>query len=542
MPGRAAIYARFSTDLQSDRSIDDQVALCRTWAERNGYAVVEEFSDRARSGTSVFGRDGLFRLLEDAKSGRFQTIIVEALDRLSRDQEDLAGIYKRMNFAGISIQTVHDGAADAMQVGIRGLVSSLFIADLKHKIRRGMAGVLRDGRHPGGKAYGYKPVLGKPGVLEIDPAEAAIVRRIFSEYAAGRTPREIAYKLNAEGVLPPRGGVWNASTINGSAKRETGILRNEIYAGVIVWNRIRMVRDPDTGKRVSRMNAAEDVQRVEAPELAILSREEFDAAKGARRQRVTDAMEGRDTRAPRRLLSGLLKCSHCGGGMSIQGTRGGITRIRCSRATESGSCTNRRAYRLERIERAVIEGVEAQLDHPELLAEYIRTYREERMRDVAEAQRNRSMLERKHKQLQGQIGRMLDLYAKGDLSIELFETRALPMQDEWKALGDQLASMPQAPVIELHPQAIAEYQRTVTNLAERLAELDLQHDRESIDRFRSLIDRVIVHDTATGGVTVEVIGRMTAIIGRPAGDVGGSMVAEDRFTRYPNIPFGEYAA
>src|SRR4051812_9163424 len=102
MPVRAAIYARFSTDLQSDRSIEDQIALCRDWGTRNDFIIVDTFADRARSGTSVFGRDGLFRLLEDARAGRFDAIIVEALDRLSRDQEDLAGIYKRMSFAGIA--------------------------------------------------------------------------------------------------------------------------------------------------------------------------------------------------------------------------------------------------------------------------------------------------------------------------------------------------------------------------------------------------------------------------------------------------------
>ena len=83
---RAAIYARFSTDLQSDRSIDDQLALCRSWSEREGYTIVGTYSDRARSGASVFGRDGLFRLLEDARAGQFNAIVVEALDRLSRDQ------------------------------------------------------------------------------------------------------------------------------------------------------------------------------------------------------------------------------------------------------------------------------------------------------------------------------------------------------------------------------------------------------------------------------------------------------------------------
>lgn len=541
MSRRAAVYARFSTDLQSDRSIDDQLALCRQWAARNDYAVVETYADRARSGTSVLGRDGLFRLLEDARAGRFQSIIVEALDRLSRDQEDLAGIYKRMTFLGIEIVTVHDGVADPIQVGIRGLVSTLFIADLKHKIRRGMAGVVRDGRHAGGRAYGYRPVPGRPGEMAIEPVEAAIVRRIFAEYIDGRTPREIAAALNADGVLPPRGVTWNASTINGNATRGTGILRNELYNGVIAWNRVRMIKDPDSGRRISRANDAGDVQRASAPALAIVTAEEFEAATAVRNARSKMQLVGRDTRKPRRLLSGLLRCGCCGGGMSVQGTRNGITRIRCTRAAEGGTCTNKRAYRLERIERAVIEGVELQLEHPDLLAAYVRAYREERMMDAAEAMRGRAAIERRHQQLEGQIGRMLDLYAQGELSLDLFNARALPLQDQWKALGEQLTAMPAVPVIELHPQAVERFRETVTYLSERIAELDLEGDRETIERFRSLIDRVIIRDTATGGVEAEIIGRLTALVpGIP--DVGGRVVAGDRVARSPTITFGKYAA
>src|SRR5664280_2042655 len=91
------------------------------------------------------------------------------------------------------------------------------------KVRRGMAGVVRDGRSAGGRAYGYRPVLGKPGELEIVASEADTIRRIFAVYAAGVAPRTIATTLNNEAVAPPRGARWNASTINGSGKRGHGI-------------------------------------------------------------------------------------------------------------------------------------------------------------------------------------------------------------------------------------------------------------------------------------------------------------------------------
>ena len=88
------------------------------------------------------------------------------------------------------------------------------------------------------RAFGYDVVRehdarGEPihGGRKINKAETAVVRRIFTEFAAGKSPRRIAVGLNRDGVSGPRGGEWDASTINGNATRGTGILNNELYVG-----------------------------------------------------------------------------------------------------------------------------------------------------------------------------------------------------------------------------------------------------------------------------------------------------------------------
>ena len=78
--------------------------------------VIASYEDKARSGASLFGRDGLMRLMDAARDRTFDVVIVEALDRLSRDMEDLAGIHKRLSFLGVEIHAVHDGTADAVLV------------------------------------------------------------------------------------------------------------------------------------------------------------------------------------------------------------------------------------------------------------------------------------------------------------------------------------------------------------------------------------------------------------------------------------------
>jgi DNA invertase Pin-like site-specific DNA recombinase len=102
--------------------------------------------------------------------------------------EDLAGLHKRLSFMGIEIRAVHEGQVNTVLVGLRGLVGQLYREDNVHKVRRGMAGVVRDGRHAGGRAYGYRPVPGQPGQLEKIEEEADVVRRIFREYVSGYHP------------------------------------------------------------------------------------------------------------------------------------------------------------------------------------------------------------------------------------------------------------------------------------------------------------------------------------------------------------------
>ena len=438
---RAAIYARFSTELQHERSIDDQVAVCRSYAERNELEIMGVYDDRARSGASIYGRDGLLRLLDAARDGAFEVILIEALDRLSRDQEDLAGMWKRLNFLGVELRAVHEGKADQIQIGVRGLLGSLYLTDLAHKVRRGMQGVVREGRHAGGRAYGYRPVAGKPGELEIVESEAAIVRRVFHDYVSGRTPREIAHALNKEGLTPPRGVNWTPSTINGNKKRHHGIILNELYAGVVVWNRVRMIKDPDTGRRVSRSNPPEEWKRADASKLAIVAKDVFDAAQKRKAERTFDAPERQ--RKAKFLLSGLLKCGCCGGGLSMKDRDHGRVRVHCSTMKEAGTCSNRKIFYLDEIERAVLAGLQQHLKAPKLLTEFVKTYQEERARLAAEKIRRRGKVERNLAEIQRSLDRMWSDYEAERVPVEILGPRMKEAQAQKVALLAELESQPE---------------------------------------------------------------------------------------------------
>ena len=134
-------------------------------------------------------------------------------------------------------------------------MNALFLKDLAEKTRRGLRGRVELGKSGGGLSYGYRVRRATHdgmarGEREIIPAQAEVVRRIFSIYSTGMSPKAIARHLNAERCPGPGGAPWNPSTIHGNPARGTGILNNELYVGRLVWNRLRYVKDPDTRKRV----------------------------------------------------------------------------------------------------------------------------------------------------------------------------------------------------------------------------------------------------------------------------------------------------
>ena len=253
---RVALYARYSSDQQRDASIADQLRDCRAFAARNGWSVAQEYSDAAMSGATIL-RPGFQSLMRDALAKRFDVVVAESLDRFSRDQEDTAGLFKRLSFAGVRIVTLAEGEIGHLHVGLKGTMNALYLKDLADKTRRGLRGRVEAGKSGGGLCFGYRVVrtLGAEGVVTgervIDADEAAVVVRIFHEYAEGTSPQAIAKRLNAERVPGPGGRTWGPSTLHGHARRGTGILNNELYIGRLVWNRQRYVKDPDTGRRVS---------------------------------------------------------------------------------------------------------------------------------------------------------------------------------------------------------------------------------------------------------------------------------------------------
>lgn len=510
---RVAIYSRYSSDLQNDRSIEQQVDLCESYAARNGWQVVERFEDRAKSGSSVLGRPNFMKMVEAADAGRFDIVLSEDLDRLSRSQRDTAALYEDMTFKGVEIYTCTDGQINEMHVGVKGVMNTMFLNNLANKVRRGQKDVLNEGRNPGGDIYGYKVRRGEPGILDVDPETSKVVKRIFEAYADGVSPRKIADSLNRDGVPSPRGGAWNASTINGNVARGQGILLNERYAGRVVWNKRKNFKNPRTGKQVRRDNPPSDWVHTEAPHLRIVDDELFNVVRARRLDAGTPASRKRPKSA--RLLSGLLRCGACGSGMSLMGHDRSGPRIQCTRHRESGSCKNGTRYYVEKIEQLVLTRLRAQIENPKQMGKFVEAYLAERRALSASARRDKAKITAQIAGCQRAIDNLIAAVEKGLLGMEEIASRLEPQRAEKARLERELATADEKIVsVDLHPTAVARFRQNL----EQIAGAGDRIDPQIAASFRELVESVVVLPRKPGEpYMVETRGRLAALIGTPGG-------------------------
>src|SRR5499427_5531586 len=338
----AAIVARKSTAqvgvTAEQRSITRQVEHARAYALAHGWIVLDEyiFVDDGISGAEFRKRPGLTRLLNALRPRPpFQVLVMSEESRLGREQIETAYIIKQILDAGVRIfyylddrERTLDSATDKVILSIAGFASEIERERAQQRTHDALLRLARGGYVTGGKVYGYDNVRAStpgpaggphraPARRVINPAQAAVVRRIFESSADGWGITRIAKQLNAEGISPPRGGEHGWAP---SAVRE--MLYHELYRGRVLWNRTRKTHR--RGTKTQETRAPEDRIEVELPECRIVSVDLWEAAHAAldRRARVfvpqirasSEAQPIPQLTLPSEyLLSGLARCSSCGG-------------------------------------------------------------------------------------------------------------------------------------------------------------------------------------------------------------------------------------
>jgi len=529
-PIRCAIYSRFSDDQQNARSASDQTAACRKYAESQGWTVVAVFEDLAMSGASSF-RPAYQRMQALAQQRGFDVLLAEGLDRLNRRLANGAQLYDLLTFLNIQIHTLQDGLIQPLQVGIMGTMSQLFLNELRHKTRRGLTAVANEGRSAGGLCYGYRAVLvskdmalkglGKRGGRVIETSEAAVINRIFQEYADGRSPKAIAVALNNDGIKGPAGGQWGPSAINGNRKQGTGIINNKLYIGQQIWNRRSWIKDPSTGRRVARPNSDDALIVTEVPSLRIVPDKLWKAVK-ARQAKLDQAAAGRGSpggpaafwskQRPKFLFSGLMRCGACGSGYS----KSGVEHFSCSAARSKGAtaCTNRLTIRRDALESTVLAALRSKLLDPGQFEVYAKHFVAEWNRQQSEASAQLAVKRAEVDRLKQQLSKLVDALADG-APVHSVKDRMAELEGRKLKLMAELEQAEQ-PAPRLFPNMGQLYRERVAELIDELQADDSEGLRT---RLRSLVDEVRLVPEGDD-LRVEVRGALAGILHLATGGAG----------------------
>ncbi len=517
MTRRAAIYARYSSENQREASIEDQLEVCRRYLRQQGWNEVVTYEDKAISGASRF-RPGFQSLLRDAETRQFDVIVCEAIDRLGRKLADVADFHDRLTFFGVDVHAVSLGLVTQMHIGIMGTMAQLTLSDLRAKTIRGQLGRARLGRIPGGLAYGYDIVPPPPGSdgageRRINDDEARIVRRIFRDYVAGQSPRQIAHHLNSEKVAGPGGRPWGDTTIRGKVGRGTGILNNTLYIGQLSWNRCSYVKDPRTGKRVARINPAAQREIVDVPDLRIIDQTLWEQAR-QRHAAVTCAMardgNGNPLNRSHRvqfLLSGLLRCGCCDGAYTIIGK----DRYGCATRRSKALCANSRTVTRQAVERRVLAGLKERLLSPGMVEAFISAFAAEASEQRREATRSRARWQEELADVERRLGGVLAAIENGAWSETLRERLRALEQQKVELMARETVVLPE-PAITLHPAAAALYRDKVANLEAALQQPESRV--EAAEALRTLIDRVVLapDSMAADGLRIDLHGDLAVLL------------------------------
>ncbi len=511
---RTCIYARYSSDLQSDASIEDQVRICSEKAEAEGWKIENCYTDAGISGSSLM-RPGIQSLMQSAMNGEFDILVAEALDRLSRDQEDIAGLFKRMEFAGVKIFTLSEGEISSLHIGLKGTMNAMFLKDLADKTRRGLRGRVEQGKSGGGLAYGYRvkkqfDVNGEilKGDREINDPQAEIIRRIYQEYGfENKSPKAIAAKLNQEGIPCPSGKAWGQSIINGNRKRGTGILNNPLYIGELIWNRQHFIKDPSTGRRVPRFNPESEWIHQDVPNLRIVSDELWNAAKSKQKELNNKTGSLGVYRRPQYLLSGLLKCGVCGGGFSkINKDRYG-----CSAARNKGDtiCTNKKTITRDTLEDAVLNALQSHLMRDDL----VQVFCEEYMRHMNSLRSAQSATLKRYKMEQRKLAKEKENIVqaiKDGVPASMIKDDLIRVANRQEELEELLALQKQAPKPLIHPSMASRYRAEVQNLRKALTD---HKSGEAKEHVRRLIEKIILTPKANkNDLSIDLYGDLAGIL------------------------------
>ena len=565
---RAAIYTRFSSDMQRRSSLVDQERDCRELVEEKHWVVVEKFvmSDAGISGTSILNRPGLQSLLRAAKTHPrpFDYLVIDSTSRLNRNLGDILQLSERLEHHGVKLHFVAQGLDSSNEelfrtmLAMLGLQDELYVKHLAKSVHRGQKGRVLEGYTSGSRCFGYRSVrvhdpssVGGSGQstslgsrLEVIPEEAATIRRIGEMFVSGVSVHQIQKILTAEKVPAARKphigdapSSWNSCLIN-------RILRNQKYAGITLWNRTKQFHDPETGAIEVRQKRQDEIVRVEAPQLRIIPEDLWNRIQARIKivdEKVKPHRLGGINKAENKtyLFSGLLKCGMCGGPIIITGGKGSEASYGCRTARYQRGCSNKLRVRADRLTAQLVEALGEKVltpDYVEALTESVcrelnAQYQEARKHAAAAG----TNLPQRKLELEGKVRRLVDAIAMMEVDHSTaLRAEVASLADEIKDITRQQRAVQPDAKSEV---SIGEVRVRVAGMANDLIRVCHADVAKARSVMQEHIDCLILIPTDTpDGPVYEVTGAMEMF---PASDVvldHGSIRREHDRDRHPERP------
>jgi len=455
----AVIYARYSSDRQTEQSIEGQLRECYAFAEENDIKIIGTYIDRAKSGRND-NRLEFQKMIHDSKNKHFDAVIVWKIDRFGRNREDIAKNKAILRRNGVKVlyakEHIPDGAEGIILEGLLESLAEYYSAELREKIIRGMRESAYKCRFNGsGLATGY--CVDSEHRFHIDKNGAAIVHMIFDMYESGKTVAEILRTINDKGLKTIRGNKWTHYGV-------TRVLKNRQYIGEYRWNDIVIPGG------MPRIISDEQFEKVNA---------ELEKSKKApARKRDEDSSF---------LLTGKIFCGHCKGTMigdSGTGKRGNKFYYYTCRARKTRHTCSKASVKKEWIENEVVR-LTAETVLQDDVIEYIAT----RVVEIQKKERDdKSMLDYLNGRLtetQNAIRNIMKAIEAGIIT-ETTGARLRELEDEREGLKAEIERQKLLmPVIE-REQVVYFLQQFKCGRVD-----DKQYQRQLIDMF---VNKVFLYD------------------------------------------------
>ena len=338
---RCVIYARYSCQNQTEQSIEGQIYDCEKYAKRNGLVIINQYIDRALSGTSD-NRAAFQQMIKDSRKGLFDVILVWKLDRFARNKYDSAMYKHNLKANGVRVLSAMENIPDTpegvlMESVLEGF-AEYFSLDLAQKVMRGMKETAKKHKVTGKLPFCY--TKSEEGTYIPDPKTAPAVKKIFEMYFAGESKQDIALYLNNHGYRTAYGNSFTKNAI-------TPLVQNTRYIGKYHYSDMELI---------------DENQRIISDELFY----------SVQRKVKANQHSGAMTRARERfLLTGKLYCGYCKEKIHDESARsqGGSMHYyyTCKGYKKEHTCDSRSRYRKEELEKSVLDNIMQLINNSDLV-------------------------------------------------------------------------------------------------------------------------------------------------------------------------------